>query len=339
MKSFAGKNIKYLVFVFFLYSVYSFINSKVHAQQINLTVSPPNQELSVRPGEQTRIQIKFINKSDENLSGYIKTADFLVLDKDGSPTLFDIPKANNRFTASKWLSPSEDRVTIGANEQYVSTVTINVPKDAYPCGRYTSVYFEPATQPLGGKAIKIDTESAVAFRLSSLIYLNVEGECKENAFVSKFSVPKFLEYGPVPIDVEILNRSDYHISPRAAVSLTNILSEKPVDTQVLPLKNIFPDAPRVYKVDVGKKWMIGKYKVMLAGGYGKTGRTLNNITYVFVFPWRVALMIILTLLVLYFLTRSIIERMNAKTTVLEKEIEEEKEEIEKLREALKKRSD
>jgi len=335
------KNNNKLLFLIFLFVSYFMLHvSFVHAQDlVNMTVVPPRQELSVQQGEETRIQVKFVNKTDSPISGYIKKADFLVLDKDGSPTLFDTNTANNRFSASSWLTPSEERVTIAANDQYISTVTIKVPKDAYPCGKYTSVFFEPVTPSLGGQTVKVESASSVAFRLSSLIYLNVEGQCKENAYVSKLSAPQFLEYGPVPVDVEILNRSDYHITPRVALSLTNILTDNPVDTQVLPLQNIFPDMPRAYKGEVGKKWMIGRYKITLNGGYGKTGQTLSSMTYVWIFPWRVALMIVLTLIVIYFLGRTIMDKMNAKTNVLEKEIEEEKAEIDKLRDALKKRRD
>jgi hypothetical protein len=313
--------------------------SNVHAQQsIQMTVVPPRQELSVKPGETTRIQVKYYNKSDEPISGYIKKADFLVLDNQGTPTLFDIASTNNRFAASTWLTPSENRVTIAANDQYLATITIKVPADAYPCGRYTSIYFEPVTPSLGGQTVNIESASSVAFRLASLIYINVDGQCRESAYVSKISTPQFLEYGPVPVDVEILNRSDYHISPHVSLTLNNLLGN-PSDVSVLPLLNIFPDTPRAYKVELGSKWMIGRYKIVLNGGYGKTGQTLSAVTYIWVFPWRVALLIILTLIVLYLLIKTIMDRMNKKTVVLEKEIEEEKEEIDELRQALKKRRD
>ncbi len=335
MKNITYTIIKYLFVFLFVLALFR----SIHAQQtINLTVSPPRQELSIKPGEQTRIQIKFINKSDEALNGFIKTADFLVLDKDGSPTLFDSSTSNNRFSASSWITPSEDRVTIAPNDQYLATAYIKVPKDAYPCGHYASVYFEPAPSNLGGKGIRVESASSVAFRLSSLLYFNVEGQCKENAHVSKLQAPKFLEFGPVPVEVDILNRSDYHISPQVALSLANVL-EKQTDVKALPLQNIFPDGIRNYKTELGSKWMIGRYKIALNGGYGKTGRSLSAMTYVWVFPWRVTVLILLTCIVFYLLLRTIIQRTNTKTSLLEKEVMEEKVEIEKLKEALKKRSD
>lgn len=332
------KTLCIIIALSFFYSLTAPSNFIYAQQTVDLTVSPPRQELSVKPGEETRIQVKFVNKSDENLSGSIKKADFLVLDKEGTATLFDTATANNRFAASSWITPSEEKVTIAAKNQYISTVYIKVPNDAYPCGHYASVYFEPTPPTLGGKNINVETASSVAFKLSSLIYFNVEGTCQENAIVSKILAPNFLEYGPIPVNLEILNRSDYHIAPQAALTLNNAVSQK-TDMKVLPLQNIFPDAVRTYKLDLGNKWMFGRYQVALSGGYGKMGKTLTAFTYVWVFPWRVALIIVLTLIVLYLLIKSLIDRTSGKTKLLEEEIEEEKAEIEKLREALKKRSD
>jgi hypothetical protein len=330
---------KIILIVILATTYYLLATNYSYAQQaVNMTVVPPQQDISANPGEETRIQIKFLNKTDEPISGYIKKADFLVLDKEGTPTLFDSSAANNRFTASSWLTPSEDKVTIAANNQYISTVYIKVPKDAYPCGHYASIYFEPVAPSLGGQEIKMESASSVAFRLSSLIYFNIKGVCRENAYVSKITASQFLEYGPIKVDLDILNRSDYYVTPQVALQSINMLNN-PVTTQVLPLKNIFPDMMRNYSADLGSKWMIGRYKIALSGGYGKMGKSLTAYTYVWVFPWRFAIIILLALLVIILVGKSIIDQMNKKSNILEHEIAEEKAEIEKLREALKKRSD
>ncbi len=317
-----------------------FVFGQVQAQNmVDMTVSPPKQDLNVTPGEETKIQIKFYNKTDSPISGNIRKADFLVLDKSGTPTLYDASATNNRFAASSWLTPSENKVTIAANDQYISTVTIKVPKDAYPCGHYTSIYFEPNPPTLGGQAIRVDTNSAVAFRLASLINLNVAGKCTESAFVSKFTTPKFLEYGPIDANIDVLNRSDYHITPQAMLTVKDIFN-KQIDQVKLPLINIFPEAIRSYHGQIGQKWMVGPYTVTFEASYGKTGRPpLLVSSTVWVFPWRIALLIILTIVVIYVIGKALMNRMGEKTEVLEKEIREEKEELEKLREALKKRND
>ena len=306
----------------------------VNAQQTtDLTLSPPTQELSLQPGESRRIQIKFFNRSTDPISGYIKKADFIVSDKDGTPTLIDTSTANNKYAAASWLSISQEKVTLAANSPYAADVYVTIPGQAYSCGHYAAVYFQPDPAGIGNK-----TGSMISFKLASLIYINIGGQCKEKAYVSKFQAPLFLEYGPIPVQLEILNRSDYHISPQGYVDLTNMLNQQ-TGLKTLVKNNIFPDAIRSYGVDLGSKWMFGRYKINLSAGFGKTGQNLTAYAYTWVFPWRVVLVILLTIIIVLIVIRSLYQKLVTKESVLEKEIAKEKTEIEKLKEELRKRKD
>ncbi|NTU46047.1 hypothetical protein HGA88_00275 [Candidatus Roizmanbacteria bacterium] len=304
---------------------------------IDLTVSPPSQEFELKGGDVKDIQIKFINRSDEPLSGVIRKADFLVLDKEGTPTLIDQTVANNRFAASTWMTFNTNTVTIPPKSQTIINATIKVPTNAYACGRYTSVYFEPTTPTLGGKQIKRESNASIAFRLASLISIKIPGECKEDASIIKTIIPRFLEYGPISVSYDILNRSDYHITPEASVSIVNLFNQK-VDEKTLAKHNIFPDALRTYATEIGEKWMIGQYKVELNATYGH-GKKLSNVATVLVFPWKVAAVAGLSLVTLFIILKSIFDKFAKKTVSLEQEIEKEKSEIEKLKEELKHRDE
>ena len=117
------------------------------------------------------------------------------------------------------------------------------------------------------------------------------------------------------------------------------MSGKEIDAKPLPQHNIFPDAVRVYSTSLGQHWMLGQYKVEVAGGYGKTGKALTSYATVIVFPWRLALIVILALIILGILIKTITRKTETKTSQLEKEIEAEKQEIEKLKKQLKGRPD
>ena len=83
--------------------------------------------------------------------------------------------------------------------------------------------------------------------------------------------------------------------------------------------------------------MIGKYKVDLTGSYGDTGQALTAVSYVWVFPWKVALVIILTIIIMIFIANKLYKNIVVKETTLEEELKEEHEEIEKLKQQLRKR--
>jgi len=321
-----------IIFLAFGLPILSIANAQIVT---DLSISPPSVEINAKPGEKTRTQIKFFNRSLEPVSGFIKKADFIVSDKDGTPNLIDTSSVNNRYAASKWLTTSLDRVTIAANSPYTTDVFIDVPTNVSSCGHYAAVYFQPSLPEMGNKK----TGSPISFKLASLISINVAaGQCKEKAHVSKFQTPLFLEYGPIPVSFEILNRSDYHISPQGYLNISNVF-DHPTDYKTLDKNNIFPDAIRRYNVNLGSKWMFGRYKISFSAGYGKTGQSLTSATYTWVFPWRIFLVIVLTIALIIFVINSLFKRLSTKESILEGEIEKEKQEIEKLKQELRKKRD
>ncbi len=319
-----------LIFSFCLLA-FSFVS---HAQQtIKLTVSPPSQEINVKPGMETRIQVKFFNPGTEAIAGSIKTADFVVSDKEGSPDLIYIPPENNKYSAASWLTPLESRVNIAANTPYTATVMVKVPENVSGCGHYAAVYFEPIQTALGNKSA-----SQVSFKLTSLVYFLVEGKCTEKAYTNKLNTPKFLEYGPIPVTIEVLNRSDYHISPQGFIQLSSFFN-KQSGIETLPKYNIFPDSIRQYEIQLGSKWMFGRYKIDFNAGYGKTGQSITGTTYAWVFPWRITLIIILSIIAIILIINNVYKRIVTKESLLEKEISKERTEIEELKKQLRKKTE
>src|SRR3989338_851303 len=51
-------------------------------QSIPLIVAPARQEILLDPGEQTSVNVKFLNQGDTPVSGFVKVADFLVDNTD-----------------------------------------------------------------------------------------------------------------------------------------------------------------------------------------------------------------------------------------------------------------
>jgi hypothetical protein len=179
--------------------------------------------------------------------------------------------------------------------------------------------------------------TGISPRLASLIYIKIKGPIKESAFVTKFQ-PKqsFFEYGPIEVETEILNRGDYHINPKGEITLTNMLG-KVIDKSLLNETNIFPDTVRTFSNSLGKKWMMGKYRLSLSATYGEKNGVLTAFYEVWVFPWKLATIIVLTLIIIILIIRQFYITSLLKEKMLEEELEKEKEEIEELKKELKKR--
>ena len=333
------KNIKFITIIIFI-TVITIISTKsISAQSVlPLTVGPARQQITVNPGELAAFSVKFYNDSPTPIFGIVKVADFVVQDKEGSPRIIeDATQASPRFSASAWVTLPYDRMSIPANDKTLVQASLTIPKDARPGGRYIAVYFEPSSavpQAVNDEA----AGQGVSPRIASLLYIRVAGPILESAMINNLFTKSFYEYGPVKVESEILNRGDYHIRPRGMLSLTDPWGGL-VEQVSLKEENVFPDAARSYENTLGSKWMLGRYKVTLVASYGEKGQALERSIYFWAFPWKVATVITLSLIIALLFGRSLYMRLAVKEASLEHMIETEKEEIEKLREELKKRKE
>lgn len=333
------RNFFTLLITIIIYSLFTIHYSTVFAQNVlPLIVYPARQFLELSPGEKTAVTVNFVNQSDQPISGFVKIVDFIVRDNQGTPEFIENTEAApEKYAAASWFKSEYDRVTLPSNEKVSIQAQITVPANANPGGKYVAFYFQtqgPQFNPQD--TLKYEAGTGISPRLASLIYIKVKGDIKENAFVTRFQANSFQEYGPIEVETEILNRGDYHITPKGAVSLTNPFG-KLVDQQMLKEQNIFPDTSRFFKNNLGKKWLIGRYRLDLNATYGEGGKALTATLFVWVFPWKIALIIVLSLIIVILLVRHLYQSTLVKEATLEEEIRKEKEEIEKLKEQLKKR--
>jgi len=313
------------------------VGGKVIAQSVlPLSVIPPKQEMLISPGESYSTMVKFQNLGVTPVPGTLSVLDFIVTDTLGTPVFLDNPQVVGtttipaKYSAAKWIKLSTDRATIAANGYVSVPVTINVPKNAAPGGRYAAILFEPA----GGLTLgnpSSGAETPVSIRIASLLYIRVAGPITEKAIVTKFTTPSFLEYGPVSVTSEITNMGDYHITPTGAITLKNIFG-RVVASQALESKNIFPGTSRTFGNLVGDKLMFGKFTVNLTATYGATGKALLASSTLWIFPWEITLAILLALAIMVTLILIGYKRFIKKEAKLVEEIKEEKTEIEALKE-------
>ncbi len=310
---------------------------QTHAQTVlPLTVGPARQQITINPGEETQLSVKFYNQADSPISGLVKVADFIVDDDQGTPRIIEnAEQASPKFSASQWIELPFDRMTIAANDKAVVQFNLKVPADAKAGGRYAAIYFEPVSpfaQPVG------ESGASITPRIASLLYIRVSGPITENAFISGLFAKSFQEFGPIVVTGQINNTGDFHIRPRGVFTLSDGLGSLVAQTN-LKESNIFPDAARSFTTTLGQKWMFGKFKVNLAASYGEKGQVLNNSLYVWVMPWRAMIIVVLALIILFLLGKALYKNTISREVTLEEELSKEREEIEKLKNQLKKRKD
>lgn len=263
-------------------------------QAITLTAIPPrlgdDLTLQAAPGKKLQTSVRVRNTSDETLQIKSLVQDFIV-DLDGETPVPVSSEISNRWSLASWVTLLPDRQEIEPGEFANLTVLIDIPPDALAGGHYAMITHQPvvgvsSTDAATGTTTD-NTGSALQQRVGTLVYVVVEGEINEQAFVRNLEFPKFTEYGPVPFSLVADNQSDVHIQPQIKVEIYNLINKK-VDTIELESKNVFPFIERGFDGQWNRLWGFGPYQAKAVMSYGQ-GQTAIASTNFWLFPFKIAI--------------------------------------------------
>jgi len=309
------KSLPILLFLIIFASLLTAVRAQAPVNMRAFVVIPPKLELTAEPGEVIQSAIRLQNQTENEVNIYVGMSDFIVRDMSGTVELVD-PETAGEWALSQWLSFTPTTLTIPAGEQGSVSITISVPEDALPGGRYASVYFSESGLVEEGQTI-----TGVAMEIRSLVLLRIAGPITEEAIVRRFQAPRFSEYGPINFTTELANLGNFHISPVGAIGIKNILG-KTVATMDLEQRNIFPGASQLYTNTWDKKWLFGRYKATLTATYGEQSLPLTATIFFWVWPWKITLaviIVIILIILLIFLIKYIKKRKELKPEEIEEE--------------------
>jgi len=285
-------NKKLLGFLFvFLFLILS--TGIVTAQEMKRTVTLayPTLVHKLNPGDRAEGITKIINQSSVPLTFKVSVEDYVVLDTIGTPTILPPNTLSNKYSAAAWIGIAPETFTLQPGDKQTIAYYIQVPSNARPGGHYAAIVYSPVVN----KGVS-GSGSTVNSQLGSLFYITVNGPIKEQALISKFFANPFQEYGPVKILTQLKNLGDLHIAPQGTITVSGLFLNQ---TQNLATHNIFPEAARDFENTFGQTLMVGRYKAILFASYGSNNNLpLMATVYFWVFPWRIALVIVLAAIAL-----------------------------------------
>lgn len=264
-----------------------------------LEVSPPSQEVTIDPGDVKTIKAKITNKSNNTLPMEVRVEDFTAKGDEGQIEL----TTTSEYSVASWTKLSTTNFSLAPGESQEVIATITVPGDAAG-GRFGSFVFavKPET-PQPGTA-------ALSQQIASLFLVKVSGPVDEKLSIKSFSGPAFSEFGPITLDIKFANDGNVHIKPYGLVNVTDIFGRKVADI-VVPGANIFPQADRIINTTLDKQFLIGPYTATALMYYGAENQSLTATTTFFVFPTRVAAIVLGVLVVLYLLRKRLRKALKA----------------------------
>lgn len=260
--------------------------------QRTYTLINPSIEQNLKPGGYTEGTTRIINESNVPLNFNLDVRDYTVLDTQGIPQILPPNTLNNKYSAASWIGVSPSVFSLKPGQSQVVNYYIQVPFNARPGGHYAAIVYEPTNA--GAQAA---TGGIVNTQIGSLFYITIAGPIKESASVTRFTANGFQEYGPVKILTQIKNFGDLHISPKGSIAVTGLFFNQRQD---FPTRNIFPETARDFTSSFGNLLMLGRYRAQLTATYGQNNNLpLVATLYVWVFPWRLAIIIVLIIVAIW----------------------------------------
>lgn len=255
-----------------------------------LSISPVTFELTGNPGDVLVNKLRIFNPSDSSIAIEMEIEDFAAAGEEGEVIVKEAE--NVTYSLAQWINVTPQKFTLEANEQKFVDFIITIPLNAEPGGKYGSVLATIKGVISPGEEI---TGAAISTKVGALVLLTVSGDVVENLEVKEFSVPSFSETGPIPFMIRFENKGTVHVRPRGYVTITDWRSEKVIDIE-FPQHTVIPGSVRRVEALWDKKWAFGRFTATLVGNYGTGNIPLKPPVVVFwVFPWRIALGIFITL--------------------------------------------
>ncbi len=253
----------------------------------SLTVSPPTVELNAVPGQTFKQKFTLDNGSRSAKNIKVIAQNFGASGESGSPELTD---ETGPYSLASWIHVSPSSATIGAKESKQFEVTINIPSNPPPGGRFGALVFEPAALP--GSP---DEQVKVVSRVSALLLMRLPGEVNEKLTQSDFiasekgaqpdkdGVPlrkTLFQSGPVEFHNRLKNDGNIQVKPNIEITVYNIFGSKIGTVKPSVAGNVLPTSTRRFDSEWNHSTLFGYYKAKATITYGTTGgkKTINSTT-------------------------------------------------------------
>ncbi len=302
-----------------LYSLLAVSGVWAAEDKLSLTVTPPLFQLTIGRGESWTSNLKVVNTNSYDLTIYASLMDFQANGEEGQGKL--IPVLENgpalaSSTLARWIEIGKGPRIVSAGKSAEIPFTVTIPENAEPGGHYAAILV--GTQPLADK-----TKGAmvtVASMVSTLFFVRVNGDIREEGVIREFTVDKnFSSYPDVSFGLRFENTGNVHLRPQGEITVYTMWGKEvgkiPVNQQG-DFGNVLPHSTRKFIFawrGEDNFFDAGRYSAVAALSYGQEARSnVSSVTYFWVVPFKPILAIlggaILFILFTLFIVRAYVRR-------------------------------
>src|SRR3989338_2291856 len=288
-----------IIFLFACLMLLGFHN-KAFAQSANLGIFPPIMQIETTPPAEVKSKFYLQNDGDGMLNLNIEIKAFKPSSSnDGQIEILDNfedfpdPLFINRIKI-KDKGVVIKSLTLSPKQRKELDFEITIPPNEAKGDYYFTLFFVnvPSTNISTNSTL---TSAGVAMNV--LLSVGPRGETK--GFIDKFSVPFFVDSGPVPFTVQVENQSEHFVNAEGSIIIQNVFGQKVGKVDLLPVnilsssQRLIPDSKnadlnaKAYPYPVAiwpEKFLIGPYKATLTLGFSDSEQKFSRTISFFAFP-------------------------------------------------------
>ena len=251
----------------------------------DFVVGPGKFDLTVAPGETETVEILVTNRSGIEKVFTLTTEDMTGSDDLDSPTVL-LGDDVGPYTLKDYLSVPANKFVIAPGERVTVPITVSLPADAEPGGRYGRLLVQTAST---GAPAGNTPSAAVVSRIAVLFFVSTPGELDRSGELVDFvTVPKktYFSSGPITFGLVYENTGTVHTNPAGEITIHNMFGQEVGYLEVLPWFSL-PQSLRLREVEWERASLLGRYTAE-ARVYRGFGETIDTKTITFwVIDWTI----------------------------------------------------
>src|SRR3989344_1030835 len=209
----------------FLASAAYKIESVDVSQVVNkdFVVGPGKVELELNPGESKTAAVMVTNRMGGTRTFSLEVEDFTG-SKDPAEVVVLLGNERGPYSLRDFLKFENKTFELKNGERAIVPVTVTLPTDAEPGGRYGSVLVSTTAKD------SVATQSAaIVSRLGVLFFVKIPGEVENEGALAGFNTlngKKILGGGPVTFRLLYENNGSVYLNPYGEIRIKNIIGEE-----------------------------------------------------------------------------------------------------------------
>lgn len=277
----------------------------------DFVVGPGKVELSLNPGEYRVVEMTVTNRLGEPRQFNLGIEDAAGSDDPARPVVL-LGADRGPYTLKDYLSVPEMSFVLNPGERARIPVTVRIPENAEPGGRYGSVLVTTNTLPKEGEAVSGDARpsSALVTRIGTLFFITIPGSTMYEGNLESFkTIPDtwFKQSGPINFSVLYRNSGSVHVNPYGEINITNMLGESVGFIELDPWYAL-PQSLRFREVRWDREWLFGRYTATISLNRGYEDIVDTATVHFWVIPWQVLVPGVIGIVVVIWVLRYILTR-------------------------------